>query len=118
MDKLTIVGRTNWEGGFYVKLKSEEKVMKIIKKIVEDLDSDYFVDNQVIPKAFSNYSKWKDQWIPIVQKNLRIDIICGDKMIHLIVHRYPSIEFVNTILDKYCNWAQVRYKKGLGQASK
>ena len=60
MEKLIIAGRTNWEKGFYIKFKAEEKSMKIIKKIVEDLGSEYFVDNQIIPKIFSEYEKWKD----------------------------------------------------------
>lgn len=118
MNKLTIAGRANWENGFYVKFKAEEKSMKIIKKIVEDFGSEYFVDNQVIPRTFSNYAKWKDQWIPVYTQNkdLDIDIICGDKIIHMIVHKCPSFEFVNDILDKYCDWAQIKYKKGFGPA--
>lgn len=116
MERLTILGRTNWKKGFYVKFKAEEKSMKIIKKIVKDFGSEYFVDNQVIPRTFSNYSKWKDQWIPVHIKNkdLDIDIICGDKIIHMVINKCLSFEFVNNILDKYCDWAQIKYKKGFG----
>ncbi len=117
MDKLIIAGRTNWKGGFYIRFKAEEKSMKIIKKIVEEIGSDYFVDNQVIPKTFSNYSKWKDKRIPVYsqkRRNLDIDIICGDKIIHMIAHKCPNFEFISNILDKYCDWAQIKHKKGFG----
>ncbi len=83
------------------------------------MGSEYFVDNQVIPKTLSKYEKWKDQWIPIYStkhKNLDMNIICGDKIIHMIAHKCPNFEFVNKILDKYCDWAQIKYKKGFGPA--
>lgn len=115
MEKLTIVGRANWKNGFYIKFKAEEKSMKIIKKIIEDMGSEYLADNQTIPKTFSKYEKWKDKWIPVYNpkhKDLDVDIVCGDKIIHMIVHKYPSIKFINNILNKYCNWAQIKYKKG------
>lgn len=114
MEKLTIAGRTNWKHGFYVKFKAEEKSMKVIKKIVETLGSEYFTDNQVIPRTFSDYTKWKDQWIPVITKNFRIDIICGDKIIHMVINECPKFELVNDVLDKYCVWAQPKYKKGFG----
>ena len=114
-NKLIIAGRTNWERGFYVKFEAEEKSMKIIKKIVEELGSEYFVDNQTIPRTFGKYEKWKDKWIPVYSsenKNLDIDIICGDKIIHMIVQKCPSFEFINKVLDKYSVFAQPKYKKG------
>ena len=104
MRKLIISGRTNWEKGFYIKFKAEEKSMKVIKKILENLGSDYFVDNQIIPKTFSKYDKWKDHWIPINIKNLKGNIICGDKFIHMIIHKSSHLEFINNILGKYCSW--------------
>ncbi len=117
MEKLVIIGRTNWGRGFYIKFEAEEKSMKAIKKIVDGLGSEFFIDNQTIPRTLSNYEKWKDKWIPIYNsknKNLDIDIICGDKVIHMIVHKCPSYEFVNKILDKYCEWTEPEYKKGFG----
>src|SRR3989344_4084641 len=99
-EKLIIEGRTNWKKGFYIKFEAQEKSMKIIKKIVEELGSDYFVDNHVTPRTFGKYKKWKDKWIPVYSsknKNLDIDIICGDKIIQMIVHKRPSFEFVNKI---------------------
>jgi len=119
MERLIIAGRTNWKKGFYIKFKAKEKSMKVIKKIVGEMGSDYFVDNQAIPKTFSKYERWKDQWIPVYSskhKELDIDIICGDKIIHMIIHKYPSLEFINKILDKYCDWVQPKYKKGFGPA--
>lgn len=115
MKKLTIAGRTNWEGGAYIKFKAEEKAMIIIKKIVGELGSDYFIDNHIIPKTFSDYSKWKDQWIPVYNyqdKDLDINIICGDKIIHMLVHKCPSFEALSKLLEKYCEWAKIKYKKG------
>lgn len=114
MIKLTIEGRTNWENKFYIKFKAEDKSMMVVKKIIEEIGDDYFIDNQAIPKTFSKYEKWKDKWIPIVTKEIGIDIICGDKMIHMIFFKFPNFEFVNNILDKYCNWVQPEYKKGFG----
>jgi hypothetical protein len=118
MDKLVIAGRTNWEGGFYIKFKAVEKSMKVIKKIVEKMDDEFFVDNQAIPKTLSKYDKWKDQWIPISTKKFGAEIVCGDKMIHIIFYKFPSYESVNKILDKYCIWAEPRYKKGFGPEGK
>lgn len=115
MGKLIIAGRTNWKNGFYIKFKAEEKSMKTIKKIIQELGSEYFVDNHVIPKTLSKYEKWKDQWIPVHNRkinNLDIDIICGDKIIHMIVHKYHNLESVNKIINKHCQWAKIRYKKG------
>ena len=120
MEKLIIEGRTNWKKGFYIKFEAQEKSMKIIKKIVKELGSEYFEDNQTIPKTFSKYKKWKDKWIPVYSsknKNLDIDIVCGDKIIHFIVHKCPSYDFINKILDKYCEWAQIKYKKGFGSVT-
>ena len=114
MEKLTVAGRTNWKAGFYIKFKAEEKSMKIIKKIVEGLGSDYFADNQAIPRTFSKYEKWKDMWIPVYSENIKnsdINIICGDKIIHMVVSNLPDPDFVNKILNKYCDWAPVSYKK-------
>jgi len=116
MEKLTIAGRTNQKKKIYIKFKAENKSMKIINKILQDFDSDYFIDNHVIPRTLSDYSKWKDEWIPVYNKNLEIDIICGDKIIHMIIYKCPSFEFVNKILDKYCDWVQPKYKKGFGPA--
>ena len=107
MEKLIIMGRTNWESGFYIKFKSEKASMKIIKKIIKDLGSDYFVDNHVIPKTLSNYEKWKDQWIPVcIKKNLDIDIVCGNRIIHMIVHNCSDFEIINETIDKYCDWIE------------
>lgn len=121
MEKLIVARRTNWEGGFYIQFEAEEKSMKFIKKIVMEMDSEYFEDDHVIPRTFSKYEKWKDQWTPISSskhKNLDIDIICGDEVIHMIVHKCPSFEFVNKILDKYCDWVQIKYKKGFSPTVK
>ena len=116
MDKITIAGRTNWENKFYIKFKATNKSMKVIKKFVEEIGDDFFIDNLTIPKSLSNYEKWKDRWIPIVTKDIGIDIICGDKFIHMIFYKFPNFKFVNKILDKYCNWAQPKYKKGFNPA--
>lgn len=116
MDKLIIAGRTNWENKFYIKFKATDTSMKVIKKFVKEIGDEFFVDDQTSPKSLSKYEKWKDQWIPIVTKDLGIDIICGDKMIHMIFYKFPNFEFVNNILDKYCDWAQIKYKKGFGPA--
>jgi hypothetical protein len=113
MEKLIIAGRTNGESSFYIKFKVQEKSMSIIKKIVQDLGSEYFVDNQVLPRSMK-FEKWKDQWIPIHEKGIDIDIICGDKMIHMLVDNCPNFDIINNILDKYCEWAQPKYKKGFG----
>lgn len=39
-EKLIILGRTNWKGNFYIKFRAEEKSMIIVKKIIEEIDSD------------------------------------------------------------------------------
>lgn len=116
MDKIIIAGRTNWENKIYIKFKAKEKAMKVIKKIVEEIGDEFFVDNQTIPRSLSNYEKWKDQWIPVVTKDFEIDIICGDKFIHMIFYKFPSFESVNNILDKYCDWAKIKYKKRFSPA--
>jgi len=42
MAKLIIFGRTAVR---YIKFKAKPKSMKVIKKIIEELGSEYFVDN-------------------------------------------------------------------------
>ena len=119
MEKLIIASRNNWKDGFYIKFNAGEKSMSIIKKIVQELGSDYFIDNQVIPRSMK-FERWKDQWIPVFSpkfKDLDIDIICGDRFIHMFVRKIKDFEIVNKILDKYCEWAQPRYKKGFGPRS-
>ncbi len=117
MDKLIVAGRTNWKGGFYTKFKAEQKSMKIIKKLFEELGCEYFVDNQVIPKTFSNYDKWKDQWIPLNTKDISGDIVCGDKIIHLFISKYKELNEINSTINKYSEWAQPKYKKGFEPTS-
>jgi len=34
----------------------------------------------------------------------------------MVAHKYPNLEFINKILDKHCDWAQPKYKKGYGPA--
>lgn len=103
VDKLTISARSRDR---YIKFIAEPKSMLILKKIVKELGSDYFIDNQIIPRTFSDYNKWKDEWIPIriPEKNLFFDIICGDKYIHLVIKSYKDLEILNLILNKYCEW--------------
>lgn len=113
MNVLTILGRSNWTGGFYLKFKAEEKSIKIIKKLAEKLGSEYFVDNQTIPRTFSKYEKWKDKWIPISGKGFSVDIICGDKVIHVLVNSKTKLDFVTKVLNEYSKWAEIKYKKGL-----
>ncbi len=114
MEKLTIAGRTNWEKRIYIKFKATDSSINVIKKFVEEIGDEFFLDNQTIVKSLSNYEKWKDQWIPVVTNDFGIDIICGNKIIHMIFYKFPSFEFVNNILDKYCNWSQPKYKQGFG----
>lgn len=113
MHKLKIAGRTNWENRFYIKIHAEEKSIKIIKKIVDEIGDHYFLDNQTIPKSLSKYEKWKDRWIPVITKDIGVDIICGDRLIHMLFYKFPNFKFVNNILDKYCEWSQPKYRKGL-----
>ncbi|MBU2503919.1 MAG: hypothetical protein KJ879_02605 [Nanoarchaeota archaeon] len=117
MKKLTIVGKTNSENKFYIKARAEEKSIEVIKKIIKELGSEYFVDNQIIPKT-NNYQSWKDRWIPFNTNKIEADIICGNKFIHIIFYKFPNFEFVNKVLDKYCVWAQPRYKKGFGPSGR
>lgn len=114
MEKLIIAGRTNWENKVYVKIEAQKDSMKVIKKILNEMGDEFFVDNQTIPKSLSNYEKWKDQWISVVTKEFEIDIICGDKFIHIIIYKFPNFDAINKIFDKYCDWAQIKYKKGFG----
>jgi len=93
MERLIISGRTNWKKGFYIKFKAEEKSMRIIKKIIEEMGSDYFVDNQAIPKTFSKYEKWKDQWIPVYSsKNKKLDKYVETK---LFIWLLTNIQILN-----------------------
>ncbi len=117
MDKIIIAGRKNWENKLYIKFKAAGKSMGVVKKFVEEIGDEFFVDNQTIPKSLSSYVGWKDQWIPVVTKDFEIDIICGDEFIHMIFYRFPSFESLNNILNKYCDWAQIKYKKGFAPTS-
>lgn len=109
MKKLIIAGRTNWIDGFYTKFKAKKDSMKIIKKIAEAMSSNYFANNE-ITLSVSNYSKWKDKWIHLVFKKVKIDIICGDKYIHMFITNCSSYKIINSILDKYCEWVKVKQR--------
>lgn len=106
MKKLTISKRTNWENKFYIQIKAEKGSMKIVKKLVEEIGDNYF--EEITFRRFSNYDKWKDQYHPIITKDFGIDIVCGDKIIHMIFYKFPSLEKVNKILNKYCDWAKLK----------
>jgi len=107
MNKILIAGRT---GHQYVKFKVEKASMRIVKKMLEDFGSDYLEDNQVMPRTYSNYEKWKDRWIPIRTKKVKADIICGDKYIHLLLFPSTDIEFFNAVVDKYSEWIKPKKK--------
>jgi hypothetical protein len=111
MNKLIIARRTNWESKFYVKIKATKNCMKLIRKIIDELGEDFFVDNPTLPRRLSNYERWKDIWIPVATKKFGAEVICGNKMIHFIFYKFPNFESVNVILDKYCTWAEVKCKK-------
>ena len=111
MDKLIICGRTNWEDKFYIKVKAAENSMEVLKKFIGEIGDDFFIDNQSIQNALSKYNDWKDNWIPVVTKDIGIDIICGDKYIHMIFYKFPDFQFIDKILLKYFDWAQPKYKK-------
>ena len=108
-----IARRANWKKGFYIKFKAEKKSMLIIKKIVEELGSEFFVDMVGMPRRpYNNYDKWKDFWLPFQNKKFDMDIICGDRYIHMLVNRCSSYKSINKVLDKYSEFARIRYKKG------
>ena len=108
MNKLVIAGRTNGKNGFYLRLKAQKNAIKVICDIGIEFDPDFLVDDPSIPRALSDYSKWKDVWLPIVdrKRKMQIDIVCGDKIIHLFFRNCKKYEDVNTILDKYTEWAK------------
>lgn len=58
MEKLIIAGRTNWENKFYIKVKADKNVMKVINKLIFDFDNDFILDNEAcVPRSLSNYDK-------------------------------------------------------------
>lgn len=111
MEKLKIVGRTNWSKGFYIKFKATTNSMEIIKKMVEEADSEYFYQDYEEIKNPFKYNRWKDRWIQICEKKLKVDIICGDKVIHLISNNCKNYKFINGLLNKYCVWIEPKKVK-------
>ena len=109
MEKLIITGVTNWKDRFYVKFKADDKSMAIIRKMMEELGSESFIED--IPGEVPGYyyDSWKDKLIPIFDtkiKSLLIDIVCDDKFIHMFVNKKPGFKPLNALFDKYCEWAK------------
>ena len=44
-----------------------------------------------------------------------IIIICGKNYVHLLFNKVPSFNAVNKIIDKYCEWAKIKYKKKINK---
>ena len=103
--------------------------MKIIKKIIEELGSDYFVDNQTIPKTFSKYEKWKDKWIPIhssknnwlktkdwerydMRESIMKTKISNEKLMgyaRSLYSAFASPQFIWRTLSSIRNWDDIKY---------
>ncbi|MBI2044374.1 hypothetical protein HYT24_03355 [Candidatus Pacearchaeota archaeon] len=106
-EKLIIEGRTNWKKRFYVKFEFNKNSIKILRKILNDWGSEALIDNV-------GQKIGKDSWIPIFDAKPEADIIIGHDSIHMIVFAKPNNKKINIILDKYCDWTQIKYKKGFG----
>lgn len=109
MEKLIIAERVNWKMGFYIKFKAEEKSMLIIKRIVEELGSDFFSDMHGLPRRkYGNYEKWKDFGIFIQTKKekIKVNIICGNKYIHMLVDNCLNYHPINSVLEKYSEFTK------------
>ena len=108
MKKLVIVRKKEWKDGFYAMLKAEKNSVKIIKSMFENFGSQYFVEEK---RNLSDYSQWKDLWIPYSDKDEKIDLdlVFGDKYIHLIVRKYKDKVFIEKIMKKYCKKAKRTY---------
>ncbi|MEA3329965.1 MAG: hypothetical protein U9Q06_04450 [Nanoarchaeota archaeon] len=105
MEKLIISRRINWKNKVYLTVKFRKNSLELISKIVEDFGGDYFDDMYGMEKL-SDYKKWKDELISVVTKKVELDVICGDKFIHLIFWKFPNYDFLNKVLDKYCKFAK------------
>ena len=105
MKKLTILARSNWSDRFYVRFKVEKDSMKVIKAIAETVSMDAFVESDFVTEGltFDDYSKWKDRFLPLVTKDLVLNIVCGSEVIHMIVIG-KDFTLINNILEKFCVW--------------
>jgi hypothetical protein len=99
--KLKILGRTNLENKVYLKIRAEKSCMKIISELALEFDKSFFFDDMISTGPLVPYKKWKDVWANPSSKNFGADIICGDKVVHLIIWKFPNFEKLNKILDKY-----------------
>lgn len=113
MEKLVIAGRTGrGEKGFYLKIKVKKKVLLILEKMLKELDPYFDLDDLIYPlKSLKNYKRWVDEWFPVTTKKYDLNVICGKKYIHLLFSKVPSYSSANKIIDKYCEWAKIKFKK-------
>ena len=120
--KLKIAARRNWKDRFYIKFKASKRAMIIVNKLLFDFDRDFILEEEVCARPLDNYDDWKDDMINFGMDNTKveIDLLCGDKYIHMFVHKCPNYELVNKILDRYAEWVSSKYKEEdfVGKAKK
>jgi hypothetical protein len=105
MKKLTVLARSNWTDRFYVKFRAEKDSMLVVKAIVETLSMDNFLESDLADEGvnYDDYSEWKDRFLPIISKDLALNIVCGSKAIHVIVIG-DDFETINRVFEKFSVW--------------
>ena len=110
MEKLIIISRINEEKKVYIKIKAVYDSVKLIDKLLKEIDSEFIIDEFNQSASLLNYEEWKDQWIPCVSKDIGVDVIFGDRAVHLIFWKFKNLNSLNKILDKYIKWTKEKAK--------
>ena len=109
-EKLVIAGVTNSaESKFYVRLKAPKSIRQV-KKFLEALGSDYFVDNDEVLPNSADYAKWVDVHVPLRAARIQGEVVCGLRIVHILIEKTDRGWFFET-LEKYGEWVKLPQKK-------
>ncbi len=118
MKKLIIVARSNDKDKVYVKLKASKNSILQLYEMFKEVD-EFFLDyEEEEGKKLTNYNKWKDEQLSLESKDFEVDIICGDKYIHIFFRKFKNYKVINKLLDNNCEWIKVKLSKKMKERIK
>ena len=93
---------SKYGGATYIAVDVQPDIFLMIESFVRDLGIDWHLDEVDQTRSPKNYKLWKDMHFHCEGKSLKIDVICGDKKIHLVVQKnlQKGDEFFS-VLSKY-----------------
>jgi hypothetical protein len=102
---LIIASRRNSEDGFYLKFKASDDAIITLNILIHEL-GDTFLDMEIPERKFE-FSKWKDDCIRVKFKGSIIELVFGNKYIHMFVRGNKNHEEINKIIKRYSEWIKI-----------